>query len=60
MMAETLRTFGEVIKSNVPRGRIGEPEDIAGTCIFLSSRAGAFVTGTILPLEGGLLSAARL
>ncbi|ELR21401.1 short chain dehydrogenase/reductase family [Acanthamoeba castellanii str. Neff] len=60
MMAETLRTFGELLKANVPRGRIGEPEDIAGACIFLGSRAGAFLTGAVIPLEGGILSAARL
>lgn len=59
-MAETLRSFGEIIKANVPRGRIGEPEDIAGLCIFLASRAGAFTTGVTIPLEGGILSSARL
>ncbi len=60
MMAETLRTFGDLLKANVPRGRIGEPEDIAGACIFIGSRAGAFLTGAVIPLEGGILSAARL
>ena len=33
---------------------------MAGMCIFLSSRAGAWVTGAILPLEGGVLAKAKL
>lgn len=43
-----------------PRGRIGSPEDAAGTAIFLSSRAGAYISGTIIPLDGGsLIGSAR-
>jgi len=38
----------------VPMGRMGEPEDVAGTAIFLASRAGSFITGAVLPLEGGM------
>jgi len=37
----------------VPRGRIGSPEDIAGTVIFLASRAGAYTTGAVVPVDGG-------
>jgi NAD(P)-dependent dehydrogenase (short-subunit alcohol dehydrogenase family) len=54
MMEQTLKTFGDAIKSAVPRGRIGEPEDMAGTAIFLASRAGAYITGAVLPVDGGL------
>ena len=42
------------IEAGVPRGRIGSPEDIGGTVIFLSSRAGAYLTGTVIPVDGGL------
>lgn len=40
MMAATLESFGDVIKGEVPLRRVGSPEDVAGSCIFLSSRAG--------------------
>ena len=59
MMAHSLREYGEQIKKSVPRGRIGEPEDMAGTSIFLSSRASAYVTGSIIPVDGGSLIARR-
>lgn len=44
----------EVIASNVPLGRIGRPEDMAGAAIYLSSRAGAYLTGTVIPVDGGI------
>ena len=59
MMAHTLEEFGEEIKSSVPRGRIGIPEDMAGTSIFLSSRASSYITGSIIPVDGGSLIARR-
>ncbi len=40
----------------IPRGRLGQPEDAAGTAIYLTSRASAYVTGVVLPLDGGLLA----
>ena len=41
------------IGARVPLGRIGAPSDIAGAALFLCSKAGAYVTGCILPLDGG-------
>jgi NAD(P)-dependent dehydrogenase (short-subunit alcohol dehydrogenase family) len=38
----------------VPRRRTGTPEDMAGAAIYLASRAGAYVTGSVIPVEGGL------
>ncbi|MFC3077598.1 SDR family oxidoreductase [Phenylobacterium terrae] len=53
MMAATLATAGDAIRANNPRGRTGEPEDIAGVAIFLSSRASAYTTGATIPCDGG-------
>lgn len=39
----------------VPMGRLGAAADIVGTCIFLASKAGAYVTGANLPVDGGML-----
>lgn len=47
------------IESDNPRNRIGTPEDVAGTAIFLSSRAGAYVTGAIIAVDGGIASLAQ-
>jgi len=54
MMHETLGKFGEGIKSGCPMKRIGEPEDMAGVAVYLASRAGAFVTGATIPVDGGI------
>jgi NAD(P)-dependent dehydrogenase (short-subunit alcohol dehydrogenase family) len=43
-----------MIEAGVPRQRIGSPEDIAGAVIFLASRAGAFTTGAVVPVDGGI------
>jgi Dehydrogenases with different specificities (related to short-chain alcohol dehydrogenases) len=44
----------EMMTSMVPRRRIGTPEDIGGTVVYLASRAASFVTGAVIPLEGGM------
>jgi len=53
MMAATLAQAGDAIAKNNPRGRIGQPEDIAGVAIFLGSRASAYTTGAVVPCDGG-------
>lgn len=53
MMHETLQKFGAGIIAGNPMKRIGEPEDMAGTSIFLASRAGAYITGAVIPVDGG-------
>ncbi|PCH40463.1 NAD(P)-binding protein [Wolfiporia cocos MD-104 SS10] len=55
MMAHTLSTQGEIIRSMIPLQRIGTPQDVAGTALFLSSRAGAYVNGATITLDGGQL-----
>jgi 2-deoxy-D-gluconate 3-dehydrogenase len=41
------------ILSRTPAGRWGQPEEVAGTAVFLASRASNFVTGTTIPVDGG-------
>jgi NAD(P)-dependent dehydrogenase (short-subunit alcohol dehydrogenase family) len=50
----TIEEFGEHIIKATPCKRIGVLADMAGTAIFLASRAGAFVTGSVLAVDGGL------
>ena len=57
MMAHTLKTAGDKVIEMVPRKRIGEPADIAGAAIYLSSKASSYVTGIVLPVDGGLTGA---
>ncbi len=42
------------VGENVPLGRVGFPSDIAGATLFLCGRGGAYTTGAILPLDGGM------
>ena len=44
----------EGVAANVPLGRAGRPEDVAGLAIFLSSKAGAYLTGAVIPCDGGV------
>lgn len=44
----------DLIAANIPLRRIGRPGDIAGTAIFLSSDAGSFLTGAVIPVDGGV------
>jgi NAD(P)-dependent dehydrogenase (short-subunit alcohol dehydrogenase family) len=60
MMKATLEKFKDVIEGGIPLGRIGSPEDVAGTCIWLSSRAGAYVNGATIALDGGSVVDAKL
>ena len=54
MMAATLEAFREQIVASCPLGRTGEPDDMAGVAIYLASRAGAYVTGAVIPVDGGI------
>jgi NAD(P)-dependent dehydrogenase (short-subunit alcohol dehydrogenase family) len=54
MMAATLTTLGDAIADAAPLRRIGRPDDMAGVAIYLASRAGAYVTGAVIPVDGGI------
>jgi NAD(P)-dependent dehydrogenase (short-subunit alcohol dehydrogenase family) len=42
------------VEQMVPLGRIGRPDDAAGLVQFLASRAGSYLTGTVIPMDGGI------
>jgi len=54
MMAATLDAFGKEIAARSPLGRIGRPDDMAGVAVFLASRAGSYVTGSVIAVDGGI------
>jgi len=58
MMHETLERFHDAIVGSCPLGRIGAPEDMAGVAIYLASRAGAYLTGAVIPVDGGISTTA--
>lgn len=43
------------LAAHIPMGRMGRADEIAGTIVFLSSRAGAYITGAEIPVDGGLV-----
>jgi 7-alpha-hydroxysteroid dehydrogenase len=51
MTNDELRT---TMEGNTPLGRIGDPEEIAATVLFLASPAGAYITGKVLEVDGGI------
>jgi NAD(P)-dependent dehydrogenase (short-subunit alcohol dehydrogenase family) len=52
MMADPQRRAR--IVARIPLGRPGEPEDLTGVAVFLASRAARYVTGQVIPLDGGM------
>jgi NAD(P)-dependent dehydrogenase (short-subunit alcohol dehydrogenase family) len=51
--AGNLTPRGQAIIAHTPMGRFGEPDDLVGTIIWLASPASAFVTGAVIPIDGG-------
>lgn len=60
MMKETLKSNKKDIIGAVPMGRLGTSEDMAGVILYLSSKASCYVTGALIPVDGGVLISARL
>jgi NAD(P)-dependent dehydrogenase (short-subunit alcohol dehydrogenase family) len=58
MMAATLDAFGDSIAALAPLRRIGRDDDMAGIAVFLASRAGSYLTGAIIPVDGGIATTA--
>ena len=57
MMKWTLENFRAEIEASAPMKRIGRPEDMAGIAIYLASPAATFVTGAVIPVDGGMSTA---
>ncbi|MFK0251207.1 SDR family oxidoreductase [Amycolatopsis azurea] len=58
MMASTLEAVGDTIAAKAPLRRLGRDDDMAGVAVFLASRAGSYLTGTIIPVDGGIATTA--
>ncbi len=54
MTAVLTDTQKDTIKQQVPLGRYGNPEEIAGAVLWLTGEAGGYVTGAVIPVDGGL------
>jgi len=53
-MNKEARDHADEVKGQIPAGRIGTPEDMAGAAIYLASRAGDYVMGATLVVDGGM------
>lgn len=60
MMKATLDQHKDAIVSGIPLGRIGQDSDMAATAIFLASKGSCWITGAVIPVEGGMEIAARM
>ncbi|MER5675020.1 SDR family oxidoreductase [Pseudonocardia alni] len=54
MMRATLEAAGDEIADSTPLGRLGRPSDVVGATLFLAGAAGSYVTGAVLPVDGGI------
>jgi NAD(P)-dependent dehydrogenase (short-subunit alcohol dehydrogenase family) len=58
MMATTLDAVGDAIIESAPLRRLGRDDDMAGVAVFLASRAGSYLTGAVIPVDGGIATTA--
>ena len=58
MLAPVLAVARQQMEASVPRKRIGRDDDMIGAAVFYCSRASSYVTGTVLPVDGGIATAA--
>ncbi|WP_020106152.1 SDR family oxidoreductase [Nocardia sp. 348MFTsu5.1] len=54
MMRAMLEERRDDIEAGTPLGRIGRPDDMVGAVVYLSSRAGGYLTGAVIPVDGGI------
>ena len=58
MLAPVLAVARKSLEASVPHGRIGMDDDMIGAAIFFCSKASSYVTGAVLPVDGGIVAAA--
>jgi len=56
-MNKAARDHGDLVANSIPNKRVGNAQDISGAVIFLASRAGDYVIGTTIPVDGGIVNA---
>ncbi|MCY0902500.1 MAG: 3-oxoacyl-[acyl-carrier-protein] reductase [Firmicutes bacterium] len=54
-MTASLGEMKERILAQIPLGRLGQPQDVAGLCVFLAGDAGSYITGQVIQVDGGLV-----
>lgn len=59
-MNKAARDHGDEVKTKIPAGRIGTAEDMAGVAAYLASRAGDYVVGETIAVDGGVVASSRL
>ncbi|MFD6072538.1 SDR family oxidoreductase [Amycolatopsis lurida] len=58
MMAATIDAIGDSIAAKTPLRRLGRDDDMAGIAVFLAGRAGSYLTGSVIPVDGGIATTA--
>lgn len=62
-MSQGLSTWGadaEKISESIPLGRMGNEDDMAGACIYLASKAGSWISGVVLNVDGGTVGTLQI
>ena len=60
MTAGVMDVFEAAVRERAPLRRIGRDDDMAGVAVFLASRAAAYITGAVIPVDGGITVASPL
>ena len=56
-MNKAARDAEDMVAKSIPSKRVGKAEDMAAVAIYLASRAGDYVVGTTIPVDGGIVNA---